>query len=85
MIHAKLMTIDGLWTVAGSTNFDHRSFDLNDEVNIAIFDRGIAAQLDADYELDLRESRRLTPKRLTSTSFGDRMVEEVSWIARREQ
>ena len=32
MIHAKLMTVDGQWNVAGSTNFDHRSFALNDEV-----------------------------------------------------
>lgn len=30
------MTIDGMWTVAGSTNFDHRSFALNDEVNLAM-------------------------------------------------
>ena len=36
MIHAKLMTVDGQWSVVGSTNFDHRSFALNDEVNLAV-------------------------------------------------
>src|SRR5206468_1768502 len=35
MIHAKITLVDGLWAVAGSTNFDSRSFSLNDEVNIA--------------------------------------------------
>ena len=85
MIHAKLMTVDGLWTVAGSTNFDHRSFDLNDEVNIAIFDRGIASQIDEDFRRDLGQSRRLTPQRLRSTDLADRVVEDVSWVLRREQ
>ena len=41
MIHAKLMTVDGLWNVVGSTNFDHRSFALNDEVNLAVLDRSL--------------------------------------------
>jgi cardiolipin synthase len=35
MIHAKTMTVDRQWSVIGSTNFDHRSFALNDEVNLA--------------------------------------------------
>lgn len=60
MIHAKLMTIDGQWSVVGSTNFDHRSFALNDEVNLAILDRDLAAIIDSDLAEDLKQSRRLT-------------------------
>lgn len=60
MIHAKLMTIDGLWSVVGSTNFDHRSFALNDEVNLAILDRDLTAIIDSDFIEDLNRSRRLT-------------------------
>lgn len=60
MIHAKLMTIDGQWSVVGSTNFDHRSFALNDEVNLAVLDRELAAVLERDFEEDLQHSRRLT-------------------------
>ena len=60
MIHAKLMTIDGLWSVVGSTNFDHRSFALNDEVNLAILDRDLTAIIDSDFIEDLNSSRRLT-------------------------
>lgn len=64
MIHAKLMTIDGLWSVVGSTNFDHRSFALNDEVNLAVLDRDLAAVIDADFSEDLEQSRRLTESTL---------------------
>ena len=38
MIHAKILVIDGLWSVVGSTNFDSRSFGINDEVNMAVLD-----------------------------------------------
>jgi cardiolipin synthase len=60
MIHAKLMVIDEAWCVFGSTNFDHRSFALNDEVNVATLDRELAARLEEEFERDLRLSRRLT-------------------------
>ena len=65
MIHAKLMTIDGQWSVVGSTNFDHRSFALNDEVNLAILDRDLAAIIDSDFAEDLKQSRHLTEEMLS--------------------
>src|SRR6185437_11500560 len=68
MIHAKLMTIDGQWSVIGSTNFDHRSFALNDEVNLAILDRDVAAVIDSDFADDLKCSRRLTEDMLSHRS-----------------
>ena len=60
MIHAKLMTVDGQWNVVGSTNFDHRSFALNDEVNLAVLDRELAGVIERDFFDDLKESRPLT-------------------------
>ncbi len=60
MIHAKLMTVDGQWCVLGSTNFDHRSFALNDEVNLAVLDRELAAVIESDFEGDLQQSQPLT-------------------------
>jgi cardiolipin synthase len=60
MIHAKLMTVDGMWNVVGSTNFDHRSFALNDEVNLAVLDRELAATIEADLFEDLEQSTRLS-------------------------
>lgn len=60
MIHAKLMTVDGQWNVVGSTNFDHRSFTLNDEVNLAVLDRDLARVIENDFSDDLKQSRPLT-------------------------
>ncbi|MGI8745852.1 MAG: phospholipase D-like domain-containing protein [Bryobacteraceae bacterium] len=60
MIHAKIMLVDELWSVVGSTNFDHRSFGINDEVNLAAFDPGLAARLMQDFELDLADSIEVT-------------------------
>jgi cardiolipin synthase len=77
MIHAKLMTVDGLWNVVGSTNFDHRSFALNDEVNLAVLDRELAATIEGDFFDDLELSRRLTLPELEESLL---LAEEESLI-----
>jgi cardiolipin synthase A/B len=46
--------------VVGSTNFDHRSFALNDEVNLAVLDRPLAATIEADFFEDLEQSSQLS-------------------------
>jgi cardiolipin synthase len=61
MMHAKAMIVDGAWSVFGSANFDNRSLELNDEMNMAVSDPGLAARLLADFEQDLTRARRLTP------------------------
>jgi cardiolipin synthase len=60
MIHAKLMTVDTQWSVVGSTNFDHRSFALNDEVNLAVLDPDLAAVIEQDFANDRTQSVPLT-------------------------
>jgi cardiolipin synthase len=69
MVHAKLMVVDDAWCVFGSTNFDHRSFALNDEVNIATLDRELAAVMNRDFKEDLQQSRKLTLEMLQSHSL----------------
>jgi cardiolipin synthase len=59
MIHAKVMIVDDLWSVVGSTNFDHRSFELNDEVNMAVLDPALAARLTEDFRRDLANSAEI--------------------------
>jgi len=58
MMHAKVMVVDGIWSVFGSANFDNRSFELNDELNIAVMSRELATRFLSDFEQDLRVSRR---------------------------
>ena len=60
MIHAKVLCVDDLWVVVGSTNFDNRSFGINDEVNLAIRDHAVAARFEHDMALDLEQSRRVS-------------------------
>jgi cardiolipin synthase len=50
LLHQKVMTVDGVWSAIGSTNFDDRSFETNDEITLAIRDAGLAGQLDAIFE-----------------------------------
>jgi cardiolipin synthase A/B len=54
--HQKVMVVDGLWSLVGSTNFDDRSLDINDEASVGIIDRDIAAQLTAAFEHDLESA-----------------------------
>lgn len=53
LLHQKVITVDGIWCAVGSTNFDDRSFELNDEISIAIRDEEVTRQLDEDFERDL--------------------------------
>ncbi|MEO8052755.1 MAG: phospholipase D-like domain-containing protein [Acidobacteriota bacterium] len=85
MIHAKIMTVDNVWSVAGSTNFDHRSFALNDEVNIAIMDRELAAQLNGDFADDLIGSIRRSVATLEKRSLSVRAIGALGNLLRREE
>ena len=50
LLHQKVMTIDGLWSAVGSSNFDDRSFETNDEITLGIRDPATAQRLDAVFE-----------------------------------
>ena len=50
LLHQKVMTIDGVWSAVGSSNFDDRSFETNDEITLGILDRATAQRLDAIFE-----------------------------------
>ena len=67
MMHVKAMIVDDAWSMVGSANFDNRSLELNDEMNVAVSDRALAARLTQDFEQDLRVSRKLD-----SASWGRR-------------
>ena len=60
MFHCKVMIVDDLWTSVGSTNFDNRSFAVNDEANLNIYDSSFARAQSRIFEDDLRRSRRIT-------------------------
>lgn len=60
MFHCKVMVVDGFMVSAGSTNFDDRSFRLNDEDSLNIYDESFAARQQKIFEDDLAQSKRVT-------------------------
>jgi cardiolipin synthase len=74
MIHAKVMVVDGAWTILGSTNFDNRSFGLNDEVNIALRDRALAARMAEDFRDDLAQSVRIDYEQWARRPVAERLL-----------
>jgi cardiolipin synthase len=85
MIHAKILIIDGLWSVVGSTNFDNRSFGLNDEVNMAVRDPEFAARLARDFHADLAASEPVTLQSWQKRSTFERCGELLGWVLQRQQ
>ena len=59
MMHTKALVVDGIWSMFGSANFDNRSLELNDELNVAVSSRDLASRLLQDMEQDLKVSHRL--------------------------
>jgi cardiolipin synthase len=59
MMHAKVLVVDGILSMFGSANFDNRSLELNEELNIVVSGRDLASRLTTDFERDVHASTRL--------------------------
>ena len=59
MIHAKLLTVDSVWSIAGSANMDVRSQELNEEVILGILDHGFATELERTFLQDLERAKEI--------------------------
>ena len=64
MTHVKALVVDDLWSVIGTTNVDNRSFEHNDEVNVAVRDETVAARITSDLANDLSTKPRGHVERL---------------------
>jgi cardiolipin synthase len=62
MMHVKAVIVDGTFSLIGSANFGNRSFEVNDELTVAVADAGLAATLTSHFDDDLTRSRRLDAK-----------------------
>jgi cardiolipin synthase len=79
------LVIDDLWSVTGSTNMDNRSFGINDEVNLAVLDQSVAAQLKQDFLADTASSREVTLADWERRSLTERLHEAIGWALQRQQ
>ena len=75
--HCKVMVVDGVWTSVGSTNFDNRSFTVNDEANLNVFDAGFAAEQVKIFEADRARSRRITLEEWQNRPWTERLWEHT--------
>jgi cardiolipin synthase len=75
LLHAKTMVIDGVWATVGSANLDNRSFALNDELNLVVYDRGFAARLEAVFAEDLAHATPVTYEAWRHRSVAERLLE----------
>jgi cardiolipin synthase len=75
--HCKVMVVDELWVSVGSTNFDARSFSVNDEANLNVYDRDFAAEQARIFEADLRRSRRVTYEEWASRPWTEKLWEHT--------
>jgi len=82
-LHQKVMIVDGQWCSIGSTNFDPRSFRINDEITVALCDRAIAAELRSAFEEDRRNAEEWTRERWRSRTAGHRLHDRWSALFRR--
>jgi cardiolipin synthase len=85
MIHQKLLLVDNAWAVMGTTNLDNRSFELNDEINVAIANGAVVRELEATYVADLEQSRETTYAEWKSRPLAEKVVGRLAWVLDRQQ
>jgi cardiolipin synthase len=82
MYHTKVMVVDDRWVSVGSTNFDDRSFRLNQEANLNVLDAGFGEEQARVFADDRRRSRRITLEEWRHRSVGVRIVGWVAGVVR---
>ena len=85
MMHAKVLLVDGRWSLLGSTNIDNRSFGLNDEVNLLVRSDSLHDELRDMYDQDLRESAQLTLATWRRRPLSERVLATLGRVLERHQ
>lgn len=78
MFHNKVTIVDGLMTSVGSTNFDARSFGLNDEANLNVYDREFAVKMRDVFEADIQKSDQVTLDEWQDRPWKERLQEALA-------
>jgi cardiolipin synthase len=77
MMHAKTMTVDGLVANVGSANFNARSLNCDEEINMVVFDPSVVRTLDRHFDSDLERSVRIDPRRWKRRSLLQHVKEQL--------
>jgi cardiolipin synthase len=82
MLHGKMIVIDDCFVSVGSTNFDARSFRLNDEASLNVYDRALALEMTRVFEEDLTQAKPYTLEQWKSRPLWEKIGEKVFWPIR---
>ena len=82
MYHCKVMIVDDVWVSVGSTNFDNRSFRLNDEANLNVLDPDFAAEQARTFEADKERSREITLAMWQARPWREKLKERLAGLVR---
>jgi len=78
MFHVKALVVDSLLVSVGSTNFDNRSFILNDEANLNVLDAAFAKQQEAIFEDDWKHARPYSLQKWEQRSYTDKLADQAA-------
>jgi cardiolipin synthase len=85
MTHVKTLLVDDLWAIVGTTNLDNRSFEHNDEVNVAFRDAKINERITRDFDADLARSGEIDLREWRKRPLWEKLIGTVAWILERQQ
>lgn len=80
LLHQKVMTVDGVWSAIGSSNFDDRSFETNDEITLAIKDAPLAQRLDGIFERYVPRAQEVELERWKKRGLGHKLKDNVFYL-----
>ncbi len=75
MIHEKSMVVDGIFSMFGSSNFDARSGEINEELDVVVYDEKFAREMEASFERDRQSSREYTLQDFQNRALLERTTE----------
>lgn len=82
LLHQKVLSVDGCWSVVGSVNFDPRSFEINEEIAASVFDRALASKIEAAFDADVAHCVRYGLEHAEKRSVGSRLADHLAWGVR---
>ncbi len=80
LLHQKTMVVDGVWSAVGSTNFDDRAFEINDEITIGIVGEKFAKQMEASWNDDAKACKEIDPKEWPKRGLKRRLREHWFYL-----
>ena len=83
MLHAKVMTVDGIGSVIGSANMNRRSMQLDEEVVLTVLDRRVTRLLEDDFDAELPRCERISPRRWQDRPLHQKAQEKATTVIHR--